>query len=85
MTNNSEVDNSKEWINWIEDAISNKHIKYYEYKNFQNIEKIDKNDFGIIYRAKWKILEQNLTLKSFNLNNATVKEIIREVITNKNV
>ncbi|GBB87549.1 hypothetical protein RclHR1_01400002 [Rhizophagus clarus] len=78
MINNTEADNSKEWIKWIEEAISKKYIKYYEYKNFKSIEKIDENNFRVVYRAKWKVLEQNLTLKLFDLNNATAKEIIHE-------
>jgi hypothetical protein len=34
-----------------------------------------------VYRANWKSLEKQLALKSFfNLDNITVKEIVREVI-----
>ncbi|GBB94540.1 hypothetical protein RclHR1_23780001 [Rhizophagus clarus] len=43
-----------EYINWIEEAIDKKHIKYYEYGNFNNIEKIGSGSFGIVYRANWK-------------------------------
>lgn len=65
--------------NWVEAAISEKYIKYYEFKDFQNIEKIGNNP-GKVYRAKWKNLKQYFVLKSFDLNNTFVKEIIQEVI-----
>ncbi|GES88023.1 kinase-like domain-containing protein [Rhizophagus clarus] len=57
-----------EYINWIEEAIDKKHIKYYEYGNFNNIEKIGSGSFGIVYRANWKSFHIYLALKSFNLN-----------------
>jgi len=70
-----------EWINWIEEVVSKKHVKYYEYKHFSNIQEIDNSSFGKIYRANWKKSEQYVTLKSFlNFDNITVKELIREVI-----
>ena len=81
MSDNTEMqaaNDSNEWINWIEEAISKKHIKYYEYKDFHNIEKIGN---GSIHRANWKNSEQYLILKSFyNFNDIIVKEIIREVM-----
>ncbi|GBB83538.1 hypothetical protein RclHR1_10230008 [Rhizophagus clarus] len=76
MTNKIEI-SSNEWINWIEEAISKKYIKHYEYKDFHNIE-INNCEFGKVYRANWKDSKQYFSLKSFNLDNATVKEIIHE-------
>ncbi|GBC20506.2 kinase-like domain-containing protein [Rhizophagus irregularis DAOM 181602=DAOM 197198] len=76
MTDNIEM-NPNEWTNWIKEAISKKHIKYYEYKDFHNIE-INSYDFGNVYRVNWKNSKQYFSLKSFNLDNITVKEIIRE-------
>jgi serine/threonine protein kinase len=73
--------NTDEWINWLEEAIAKKHLKYYEYKYFSNIQEIGSGGFGKVYRANWKKFENYLVLKSFfNLNNVTVKEIVREVI-----
>ena len=42
MSDKSEipVENSNEWINWIEEAISKRHAKYYDYKDFHNLQKI---------------------------------------------
>lgn len=83
MSSNIEM---QETNNWIEEITSKNQIKYYEYKNFHNIEKIgnnDFNDFGEVYRAKLKNSDQYFTLKSFNLDNVTVKEIIYEVIIKK--
>ncbi|PKY45902.1 hypothetical protein RhiirA4_460608 [Rhizophagus irregularis] len=91
MSSNIEM---QETNNWIEEITSKNQIKYYEYKNFHNIEKIgnnDFNDFGEVYRAKWKNSDQYFTLKSLNLDNVTVKEIIyefelhREVDFQKNI
>ena len=78
-------ENTNEWINWIEEAITKKHIKYYEYDRFSNIQEIGSGAFGKVFRANWKNSEQYLALKSFfNLNNITVKEIVCEVFMNYN-
>jgi hypothetical protein len=75
------VENPNEWVNWIEDAISRKHIKYYDYEDFRNVQKIGNGAFGKIYRANRKNSEDYFALKSlFNLDNASVKEIVHEVI-----
>src|ERR1051325_666010 len=84
-TKMKDTDNSKnEWINWIEEAISKQHIKYYEYKHFYNIERIGLGGFGGVCRAKWKNSRIHLALKSFNKTNFadTTKEIVKEVIIN---
>ena len=73
--------NADEWVNWLEEAIAKEYLKYYEYKNFSNLQEICSGGFGKVYRANWKNFENYLALKSFfNLNNVTVKEIVREVI-----
>jgi hypothetical protein len=77
-----DTENKDEWVNWIEEAINKEYFKFYEYKHFSNIEKIGSGGFGEVFRANWKNSEQYLALKSFfNLDNITVKEIVREVIT----
>ena len=60
---------------WIEDAIHNEHIKYYEYKQFSDIRKIGFGAFGKVYRAK--LNRKNFALKAFEYENK--EEIINEV------
>ena len=77
------MENSNEWIDWIEEAISKKHIRYYEYENFYDIKEIGCGGFGKVYRANWKN-SSYLALKSiFNLSHISIKEIVNEVITTK--
>ena len=72
--------NQDEWISWIEEAISKKHIKYYKYKDFHNVQIIGHGHFGKVYRANWKNSHKYIVLKSFfGLNNTVVKEILYEV------
>ena len=74
------AENTNEWINWIEDAISKEYFRYYEHKHFSNIQKIGTGGFGKVYRANWKNSEQYLALKSFfNIDDITAKEIVHEV------
>src|SRR6266516_7748291 len=84
MSYNTEMQNTEntdEWINWIEEAINKEHINYYEYNQFSNFQQIGAGSFGKVYRANWKNLEKYFALKSFfNLDNVTMKEIVREVI-----
>ncbi len=84
MFDNIEIqgtENTNEWINWIEVAIDKEYFKFYEYKQFNNIEQIGAGSFGKVFRANWRNSEKHFALKSFfNLDNATVKEIVREVI-----
>ncbi|RIA84016.1 kinase-like domain-containing protein [Glomus cerebriforme] len=89
MSNNNEIQNTEnknEWINWIEDAINKNHIKYYKYERFSNVQEIGSGAFGKVFRANWKNFEHHLALKSFfNLNNVTVKEIVRELMLQRDV
>ena len=80
------TDNSNEWINWINETISKKLIKYYEYDHFYNVEEIGSGSSGKVYRANWKSSHRYLVLKSFfNLNHTTIKEIVNEVIIEKSM
>src|ERR1043165_7976694 len=81
-TMSDNIAKSNEWINWIEEAISKKHIKYYEYHHFSDIQEIGSGNFGKVYRANWKNSHRYFALKSiFNLNHITFEEIVNEVIT----
>ncbi|UZO03058.1 uncharacterized protein OCT59_023471 [Rhizophagus irregularis] len=62
----------------IKEAISSNCIKFYEYKNFYNVEKIGKSNSRKIYRTNLKNSEQYFTLKSFDFDDITIKEIIHE-------
>ena len=48
------ANSSNEWIDWIEVAIKNEYLKYYEFKNFSNVKEIGSGCFGKVYRANWK-------------------------------
>lgn len=72
----------KEWINWLNEAIKNDHIKYYEYEQFDKIKLIGSGAFSDVYRAKWKHTEKVFALKAFKnkgQQNIAFKEIINEV------
>jgi hypothetical protein len=71
---------NNEWINWIEESIAKKQIKYYDYKNFNNIQEIGSGSFGKVYRANWKNSHSCLALKSFFNFNIMVKKVVNEVI-----
>ncbi|GBC47673.2 kinase-like domain-containing protein [Rhizophagus irregularis DAOM 181602=DAOM 197198] len=74
------TENTNEWIKWIEEAIDKELLNYYEYNDFRNFQEIGTGGFGKVYRANLKNLEKCFALKSFfNLNNVTVKEIVREL------
>ncbi|PKY24038.1 hypothetical protein RhiirB3_438443 [Rhizophagus irregularis] len=53
-----------EWLNWIVEAISKRHIDHYEYKHFKNIEEICTDAFRRVYRCEIEILIDNLDDKS---------------------
>ncbi|GBC22437.2 kinase-like domain-containing protein [Rhizophagus irregularis DAOM 181602=DAOM 197198] len=71
---------TNEWVNWIEEAVNKEYFKFYEYQQFDNIQHIGTGGFGKVYRANWRNSEKQFALKSFfNLDNITVKEIVREL------
>ena len=76
------MQNTNDSNEWIEEAISKKHLKYYDYKGFHNIQKTGYGNFGKVYRANWKNSEQYFVLKSFNVDNTIIKDVIHEVIYN---
>jgi hypothetical protein len=64
-------------IDWLEKAISENYIKYYDYTEFTNKEVISNGSFGNVFRANWKDSDTVMALKhSYNL---TIKEIVNEV------
>ncbi|GBB91953.1 hypothetical protein RclHR1_19420003 [Rhizophagus clarus] len=74
------IKNTNGWINWVEESIVKEHLSYYEYNQFSDIQVIGAGVLGKVYRANYKNLKKQFALKSFfNLNNNTVKEIVREI------
>ena len=64
-------------VDWLEKAIVDEHIKYYDYSHFNNIQEISTGSVGNIFRANWKDSDTVLVLKSsYKL---TVQEIVNEV------
>ncbi|CAB4379493.1 unnamed protein product [Rhizophagus irregularis] len=82
MSNNPElkvIGYSNEWINWIEESIVKKQIKYYDHKDFNNIKEIGLGNFGRIYRSNWKNSHSFLALKFFINFDIIAKEIVNEL------
>lgn len=78
------MSSSNECVNWIEEAILNKHLEYYKFEEFKNIDSVGTYDnVGITYRANWKNWRQFLGLKNLiYINDDTVEELVNEVIFN---
>jgi hypothetical protein len=76
MTETTEKD-STIYTDWLEKAISEDYIKYYDYSKFTNKEEISNGSFGKVFYANWKDSDTVMALK-YPLN-LTIKEIINEV------
>ncbi|CAB4379607.1 unnamed protein product [Rhizophagus irregularis] len=79
IKNNKVTANTNEWINWIEENIFKNNLKYYDYNDFLYIEKFCNGNFGNFYRVKWKNSDHYFILKSFNIDNVDIKEIVQEI------
>src|SRR4051812_48311520 len=76
MTEITEKD-SNTYIGWLEKAISENYIKYYDYAEFTNKEEISNGSFGKVFCVNRKDSDTVMALKyPFNL---TIKEIVSEV------
>jgi hypothetical protein len=75
------TENANEYNGWIEEAIKKEFLPYYDYEQFDNIKQIGTGGFGTVFRVNLKNSEQQLALKSFKLDNASIKEVIHEVIS----
>ena len=74
-TTEEQINDSTAYFDWLEKAISENYIKYYDYVKFNNREEICSGSFGNVSRANWK--DTVMVLKySYNL---TIKEIVNEV------
>jgi hypothetical protein len=76
-----EINDSNDYVNWIEKAVTENYIKNYDYSEFTNIKEINSGSVGSISRASWKGTDTLLIIKSsYKL---TVKEIVNEVFDYK--
>ena len=64
-------------VDWIEKAVTENYIKYYNYTEFTNMKEINNGSVGNIFQASWKGTDTLLVVKSsYKL---TIKEIVNEV------
>ena len=69
--------NSNADYNWLEKAITENYIKYYDYAKFTNRKEISSGIYGNTACANWKDSDTVMVLKhSYRL---TIKEIVNEV------
>ncbi|CAI2165941.1 4555_t:CDS:2 [Funneliformis geosporum] len=65
-------------FDWLERAISENYIKYYDFDKFSNLKEISCGSYGNVSCANWKGSETIMALKhSYDL---TIKEIVNEDI-----
>ena len=67
------------YIDWINDSIAEKSIKYYKYSEFKNIQQIGSGSYGNVIRVNWKNPNRFFALKSFKNDGQTLKEVVKEV------
>ena len=68
---------SNDCVNWIEKAVTENYIKYYNYAEFTNLKEINHGSVGNIFQASWKGAVTFLVVKySYKLS---VEEIVNEV------
>ncbi|CAJ0824515.1 15112_t:CDS:10 [Entrophospora sp. SA101] len=85
MSNSSEetghyiIDNAttRKWVDWIERAIEDEHINFYDYQKFENIHKIGMGGFGKVYKANLNTGDE-VALKSFYKESFNIKEVVNE-------
>ena len=70
---------TNEWIKWIDIGITGGYINYHNYNKFKNIQRIGFGAFSNIYRATWENSDTIVALKSFEIDNCIMKEIVNEV------
>lgn len=79
MSNISNNKNSNSHIDWLEKAIANEHLDYFEYSEFNNIQPIGNGSFGSVSRANWKNTDTIFALKCFDNRKSTLKAVVNEV------
>ena len=80
MLDNTKIEDTSYYIDWLEKSISEERINYYHYEDFKDIKLIGSGSFGSVVRATWKNTDKFFALKSFlDPYKTTLKEIINEV------
>ena len=79
MTENFVTEDLNYYIDWLDNSITEEHIKYYEYSDFTNIQQIGNGSYGTVFCVNWKNSNRLFALKSFNNNEETPKEVVKEV------
>ncbi|CAG8607549.1 1587_t:CDS:2 [Funneliformis caledonium] len=77
MTAEKELDESNVYLGWLEKAISENYIKYYNYDKFANREEISSCTYGNVSRASWGDSGTIMAIKYSD--NLTIKEIVNEI------
>ena len=77
MATENDFNDCVDCVDWIEKAITENYIKYYNYDEFTNMKEINNGSVGNIFQASWKGTDTLLVVKSsYKL---TIKEIVNEV------
>ena len=79
MSKNVKIKDLNYYINWLENSITEEHIKFYEYLDFKNIQLLGNGSYGSVFRVNCKNTDRFFALKSFINNEQTFKELIKEV------
>ncbi|CAG8495701.1 10673_t:CDS:2 [Funneliformis caledonium] len=77
MTAKIQTDESNVYLGWLEKAISENYIKYYNYDEFVNKEEISSCSYGNVSRASWGDSGTIMAIK-YSLN-LTIQEIVNEI------
>ena len=76
---NSKNKDANYYINWLEKSIEDEYLNHYEYSEFKNLESIGRGSYGNVVRANWKNTDSLFALKTFNNDEQTLKEVVKEV------
>ena len=78
MTIDKPTNDPNDYVNWVEKAITENYIKYYNYSDFTSMKEINNGSVGNIYQASWKGTDTLLVVKSsYKLS---IEEIVNEVL-----
>ncbi|GBC10314.1 hypothetical protein RclHR1_09510005 [Rhizophagus clarus] len=77
-SSNSEIVDSNECVQWIEDGISKDYINYHDYDEFQNIQHIGSGTSGRVYWSTWESRDTIVALKSFKFNKDVMRGLVNE-------